>query len=82
MTERELASNIMRVHGRTLAEKCGGSAGGITISEKYAELLYKAGGYSVEEIGECAMALRHWVEVAAIENGKYICRISNYIQNC
>ncbi len=84
MEERQLAENICRVAARNIVDDNGGTTmGGIELSEKYAERLYKAGGYDPIEVSNLSQALRHWVDAVGYDkDGKFQIVISNHIQNC
>jgi hypothetical protein len=84
MTEKELAENICRVHAQDIVDAEGGvTLGGITLGEKYAERLYRAGGYDPVEVSKYEMALRHWVDAAGYgKDGKFVCVMATSIRNC
>ncbi len=82
MTEKQLAENIMKVHGQTLVDNNGGvTIGGADLAEKYFDFFSPMG--NTMEIYECATALRHWVASAGYDmNGKFKFTMADYIQNC
>ena len=84
MTEKDLARHICNVVASTIVDENGGTTlGGITLSEKYRDRLYKAGGFNPTEVDKCAQALRHWVEsVGYDKNGKFTIILSNTKMNC
>ena len=83
MTEKELAYNISRIHAQSIVDSNGrGTMNGMTLGKKYAEWLYKAGGYNAMAIADAEMALCHWVSsVGYDQNGKFQIIISEFIQN-
>lgn len=84
MTERQLAENVVKCHGRTIVDEMHGvTIGGMTFGEKYAEKLFKGGGFSVEEVGKIEMACRHWVEALGYnDDGSFVYIMANAIRNC
>lgn len=84
MTERELASNICKVSAQNIVDLSGElTLGGIELSSRYAERLYKAGGFDILEISQYSQALRHWVEAVGYNaNGEFEIVLSNHIINC
>lgn len=83
MEERELAKNIMEVHGKTLVNDIGTkSASGYQLGERYAEKLFEEDIYDLGQIDERAMSLMHLVESAGYnDKGSFVFSISNHIMD-
>ena len=79
MTERELAENIMRVHGKDIFDDY---SNGITIGGFEMAVGYRL-YFKDTAPNENSAALSHWVESAWYNNkGEFVYKISNTIQNC
>lgn len=79
MTERELAQNIMRVHGKHIFDdySCGVTIGGYEMAVGYIQY------FNGTAASENSAALSHWVESAGYdENGEFVYKLSDTIQNC
>jgi len=78
MEERELAENIMKTVGSSLIREGDVTVSGLTIAERYQEMLTKA-GYNPSLIINGTQAIRHYIICAAYVDGKFECHISDYV---
>lgn len=85
MMEKELAYHIANsgIVQKIVDDMGGVTLGGVTISERYLEMMYKSCPNQVIEISKNANALRHWVLYAGYNPtlGVFEVCISNSIQN-
>lgn len=77
MKEKQLAENIMKTVGSSLLNKDDVTLSGLTISERYHEMLFKA-GHDPRQIEIGKQAIRHYVICAAYVEGKFEYHISNH----
>ena len=83
ITERDYAKSICEVVAKEIVDENGGiTMGGIELSERYAERLYKV-GTSVEEVYRKQQALRHWVDCVGYNSDEeFVIVLSDTIRNC
>lgn len=83
MTERELADNIMSIHGKSVWKDYaeGQTVSGDQMMDYYLKYFQNSNNPHIYDYG---MALRHWVAAAGINptNGKFVYYLANHIQNC